>query len=176
MVSTAKEMPQVGLVAPADWLPRHDFMEGCQGVMGPDPWSATKRAREKVLLIDGGQDLGDATLKDPVADARHPAWAQGLLARLRDGGPAHWRWLVSLRRPCAQRCGTPGYEPLREVVHSWALTPRCRVAWHVTEIAPQPFGVARMRQTGKTELGFLPRFRGDPFESRCHAWCVPLLA
>src|SRR3989442_8681065 len=70
MVSTATEIPQVGLVDPADWFPRHDCMEGRQGVMGPDTWSATKRAREKILLIDGGQDIGDATRKDPVADAR----------------------------------------------------------------------------------------------------------
>ena len=166
MVSTAKEIPQVGLVDPADWFPRHDFMEGRQGVMCPDTWSATKRAREKILLIDGGQDIGDATLKDPVADARHPEWAQCWLARLRDGGPAHWRGPVSLGMHCAQRCGTPGYEHLLEVVHSLAITPRCRVLWHVTESAPQPFGIAMMGQTGKTEFRFLPSFRGYPLESR----------
>lgn len=166
MGSTAQEIPQVSLVDPADGFPRNTFMEGCQGGMGPDTWSATTRARENVLLIDGGQAIGYATLKDPVADARHPAWAPCLLARLRDGGPAHWRWLVSLRRPCAQRCGTPGYEHLLEVVHSVAITPRCRGAWHVPESAPQPFGIARRSQTGTTALGFLPRLRCYPFESR----------
>ena len=159
-------MPQVGLVDPADWLPSTDFMEGRQGVMCPDIRSATKQARQNILLLDRGQDVGHAPLQDTVADARHPEGAQLLLARLRDVGPTHWRGPIPLGVHCAQRCGTPGYELLLEFVHCLAITPRCCVVWHVTEIAPQPFGIEMVGQTGKTELGFLPSFRCYPFESR----------
>src|SRR5262245_27124938 len=141
-------------------------MEGRQGVMCPDTWSATKRARQKILLIDGRQDVGHAPLQDTVTDAWHPEWAQLLLARLRDVGPTHWRGPIPLGVHGAQRGCTPGYERRLEVVHCLAITSRCGVVWHVTEIAPQPFGIDMMSQTGKTELGFLPSFRCYPFESR----------
>jgi hypothetical protein len=74
MVSTSKEIPQGGLVDPADWLPRKDFMEGRQRVMRPNPWAATERARQKVLRVDARQDVGNAPLEDAVPDAWHPEW------------------------------------------------------------------------------------------------------
>jgi hypothetical protein len=69
MVQTAKEVPQVGLVDLADWLSRNDFMQGRQRVMCAKPWTAPKRARQKVLLIDRRQDVGHAPLEDTVTDA-----------------------------------------------------------------------------------------------------------
>ena len=142
------------------------IMQGRQRVMCPDPWSATERAREKILLIDSRQDVGYAALEDAIADARHPERAQLALARLRDVGPSHRRWPVPLGVQRTQRCFTPGYELLLEVVHSLAITPRCRMRRYVTEVLPQPCSIDMMRQTGKTELGFLPSFRCYPFESR----------
>jgi hypothetical protein len=96
MVQTSKEVPQVGLVDPADWLSRNDFMQGRQRVMGAKPWTATKRARQKVLLVDRRQDIGNAPLEDTVTNAWYPEWAQLVLSRLRDVGPSHWRWSVPL--------------------------------------------------------------------------------
>lgn len=90
MVSTATAMPPGSLGDPADWLPRDAFMEGRQGVLGPDTRSATPCTRQHILRIDGGQDGGPAPLPDTVTKARHPAWAQRLLTRLRDGGPTPW--------------------------------------------------------------------------------------
>src|SRR5215475_3310128 len=105
-------------------------MQGRQRVMCSKPWAAAKRARQKVLLIDRRQDVGNTPLEDAVTDAWHPERAPLLLARLRDVGPSHRRWPVPLgvQRP--------------------------------------PRSIDVMRQTGKTELGFLPSFRCYPFESR----------
>jgi hypothetical protein len=89
MVSTSKDMPQVGLVDPADELPRDDFMQGRQRVMGSKPWAAPTRARQKVLLVDRRQDVGNAPLEDAVTDAWHPERAQLVLPRLRDVSPSH---------------------------------------------------------------------------------------
>src|SRR5262249_62032252 len=102
---TPKEIPQVGLVDPADWLPRNHFMEGRQGVMCPNTRSTTKRAAQKILLIDGGQDVGHAPLQHTVTDPRRPQWAQLLLARLPAGGPTHWRGPIPLSVHGAQRGG-----------------------------------------------------------------------
>jgi len=176
VVSTAQAMAPGSLVDPADWFPRHDFMESRQGMMCPTTRSTTKRARQHILLIDGGQDIGDATLQDPIADARPPEWAPGVLARLRDGGPASWRWPVSLRVHSAQRCGTPGDALRREVVPSWAITPRGRVPWSVTEMRPQPWSLEMRRQTGKTARRVLPSCRCSPCESCGHDWGMPLWA
>jgi len=75
VVQTAKEVPQVSRVAPAHWFSRNDFMHGGQCVVRSDPWAATERAREKILLVDCRQNVGDAALEDTIADAWHPEWA-----------------------------------------------------------------------------------------------------
>jgi hypothetical protein len=167
-------MPQVGLGDPADWLPSQHFMESRQGVMGPDPRSAPACAGQKILRRAGGQDVGHAPWTDTVTEARHPEWAQRLLTRLREGGPTHWRGPIPLGVHGAQRGCTPGYALWLEVVHWLAITPRGRVAWHLTARAPEPVASAMMGQTGKTARGFWPRCRGEPLASRGPDWCVPL--
>jgi hypothetical protein len=166
VVLTPKEIPPVGLVDPTDWLPRHTFMQGRQGVMGSKPWATAKRARQQVLRVKRCQDVGNTPLEDAVTAAWHPEWAQLALARLRDGGPSHRRWPVPLGVQRTQRCCTPGYELLLEVGHRVAISPRCRMRRDVTEVLPQPCSIDRMRQPGKPALGFLPSFRCYPFESR----------
>src|SRR5512134_3411255 len=141
-------------------------MEGCQGMMCPDTWTATTGARQKVLLIDRGQDVGHAALHHTVTDAGHPEGASLLLSRLGDIRPTHGRGPISLGVYGVERCGTPGYELLLEVVYRLPITPGCRVRRDVTEILPQPWGIQVMRQTGETECGFLPCFCCYPFESR----------
>src|SRR5262245_35795142 len=117
MVQTSKEIPQVGFVDPADWLPRDNFMQGRQRVMCAKPWAATKRARQNVLLVDRRQDVGYAPLEDAVTDAWHPERAQLVLSRLRDVRPSHRRRPVPLGVQRPQCCFTPGYEILLEFVH-----------------------------------------------------------
>jgi hypothetical protein len=51
MVQTAKEVLQVDLVDPVHGLSRHDCMQGRQRVLCSQPWTATTRARQKVLLV-----------------------------------------------------------------------------------------------------------------------------
>jgi len=111
-------------------------MQGGQCVMCAKPWATTNRAREKVLLVNRRQDIGNTALEDAVTDAWHPEWAQLALARLRDVGPSPRWWPVPLGVQRTQRCFTPGYALLLEVVNWLAITSRGRVAWHVTEIAP----------------------------------------
>jgi hypothetical protein len=174
VVSTAEAMPQVRLGDPADGLPGHHFMQGCQRGMCSKPWATAKRAREQLLLVNRCQDVGNTPLEDAVTEAGHPERAQLALARLRDGGPSHRWWLVPLGVQRTQCCFTPGDELLLEVGHRVAITPRCRMGRDVTEVLPQPCRIDGMRQTGKTELGFLPSLRCYPCESRCHDGDVPL--
>jgi hypothetical protein len=54
---------------------------------------------------------------------------------------------------------TPGRKSLLNRFDGQPITARCRVAWYMTEILPQPLRIEVMGQTGKTELWLLPSFR-----------------
>ncbi len=66
MVQTSKEVAQVGLQNITDLLPGNDFVQRGQGVVRAPSGSATKRAVEKVRLIDGFQHLGRAFLEGAI--------------------------------------------------------------------------------------------------------------
>jgi hypothetical protein len=138
--------------------------------------SATKRAGEKVLRIDGRQHVSNAPLEYAIPDARHPQRAQLRLPRLRDVGPTHRRWPVALGVHHAQRGFTPDGTILLQFVRCLAITARRRVVRHAAKVRPEPLDIDMMRHTGKAELWLLPSFGGYPFESCWHAWGVPLLA
>src|SRR5271169_5062110 len=71
-------------------------MQGCQRLMGTPPRPSPKRARQKILLVNSGQYLSDASLERPVSYTRNTQWAFLLLPGFRDvHSPNVWR-LVSL--------------------------------------------------------------------------------
>ena len=59
-------------------------MKRGQRVMGTPPRPSAKRARQKVLLVDGGQYLRGASLERPVRYTRHAQRALLLLPGFRD--------------------------------------------------------------------------------------------
>src|SRR5271157_5334652 len=70
-------------------------MQGCQPLMGTPPGSSTKRARQKVLLVNGGEYLSDASLERPVRYARNTQRAFLLLSGFRDIHSSDVRRLIS---------------------------------------------------------------------------------
>src|SRR6516164_1234681 len=62
---------QVRLQHPTHFPPGNHLMERCQRLMGTPPRPSPERARQKILLVDGGQYLRGASLERPVRDARH---------------------------------------------------------------------------------------------------------
>ena len=70
MAETAEEVLQIRLEHPADLAAGDNLVEGRQRMMSAPPRSSAKRARQKVLLVDGRQHLGSAALERPVRDSR----------------------------------------------------------------------------------------------------------
>src|SRR5712692_11038233 len=87
---------QVRLQHPFHFPPGNHLMKGGQRVMGTPPRPSPKRARQKILLVDGGQYLSGASLKRPVCDTRHAQRAFLMFSGLRDIHAPDVRRLVSL--------------------------------------------------------------------------------
>src|SRR5438045_2280213 len=79
-----EEVLEVRLQHPFHLPASNQLMQGCQRVVGTPLRTPTKRARQKVLLINGGQYLRGASLERPVGYTRHAQWAFLLLPGFRD--------------------------------------------------------------------------------------------
>ena len=68
---------------PVHLLPVNPSMEGVQRIVLAAPWSESIREAEKVLLIDGLQNVHDRLLDDFVLQTQNAEWPLGAV-RLRD--------------------------------------------------------------------------------------------
>src|SRR6202007_3419744 len=55
VIETPKEVLQIRLQHPARQAAGDDLVEGRQGMMSAEPWSAAERAGQEILLVNGGQ-------------------------------------------------------------------------------------------------------------------------
>src|SRR5712691_8316698 len=146
------------------------FVQCCQRLMGTPPRPSTKRARQKVLLINGGEYLRGASLERPVGYTRHTQRAFLLLSGFRNIHAPDGRRLVSLAVDGLQHGFNPYLEALLRLRHGLSIHPRGRVGPDLTYILPNSSLGDVVGQCRKPELWFTPSFRCYSFESGCHGW------
>src|SRR5439155_24337488 len=133
--------------------------------MGTPSRPTAKRARQKVLLINGGQHLCGASLERPVRDTRHAQRAFLLLSGLRNIHSPNIRRLISLTVYRLKHGLNPYLEALLRLRHGLPVHPRGRVRRNRAELLPNPLLGAVVGQGPKPEPGFTPRLRVYSFAS-----------
>jgi hypothetical protein len=106
--------------------------------MGTSPGTTTERARQKILLVDGREYLGDASLQSPVSNTRHTQGALLLLSGLRDIYSPDIRRSVSPTVNRLKHLFDPDLEVLLCLRHCLSIYPGSRVSRNLTQVLPYP--------------------------------------
>src|ERR1035441_9696282 len=172
MAHAPEKVLEIRLQHPLDFSASNSLMERCERLVGASARTATKRARQKVLLIDGRQHLRGASLKCPVRNSRHPERAHLLLAGLRDiDTPYIWR-AISLTVDRLQHTRNPFLKTLFRLRYGLSIHSGCGLGRYLIKILPNPLLCDVMGQRRKPKLRFTPSFDCYSFESCCHDWLI----
>jgi len=127
-----EEVLEVRLQHPFHLPASYHLMQGGQRLMGTPPRPTTKRARQKVLLINGGEYLRGASLERPVGYTRHAQRAFLLHPGFRDIHPPDVRRWISLAVYRLKHGFNPYLEALFRLRRSLPVHPRSRVGRNLT--------------------------------------------
>src|SRR5216684_1340656 len=161
---------QVRLQHPFHFPPGNHLMKGCQRVMGTPPRSSPKRARQKILLVDGGEYLRGASLKRPVCDTRDAQRAFLVLAGLGDIHSPDVRRVIPLAVNRLKHRLNPDPEALLRLGHRLPIHSRSGIRRNLTEILPDSLLGEVMGQRCEPKRWFAPSLRCESFECCSHGW------
>src|SRR6202163_2130012 len=134
VVQAPEEVLQIRLQHPSGLGAGDNLVEGRQRMMGAPSWPSAKRARQKVLLVNGRQHLSGAALERPVRDSRDAQGAFLLLAGFRDIDTPDVRRSISLAVDRLKHRIDPFSEAFLRLCHRLAIHPGGRAARNSTEI------------------------------------------
>ena len=158
MVETSKEVLEVRLEHPTHALARNDFIERRQGVVRPEARAPAKGYGQKILLVDGGQQVRRGPLQGAVGNRRHPERALGGLSRLRNPHPAYCRWLIPALMDGVHHLVNPGTKGLHRLGLRYAIRARRRGGRNMMQCPPHGLRREVMGQGRKAKGRFLARF------------------
>ena len=170
MVDTPQEVLQFRLQHPSHLAPGSRLWQRRQGLGRASPRPSPTRAREKILLVHGGEHLGHTALERPVGHTRHPQRALVRRPRLREIDPPDGRCVSSFAVHGWPPGRNPGLAGLLCLRHRLAISPGGRIAGNRTAVLPDPLPGAVMGQRCTPELWLPPSLRCYAFQSRCHDW------
>ena len=146
VVQTPKEVLQIRLKDPAHLPPRYHFRERGEGVMGTLTRPPAERAGQEVLLVDGGQHVGDAALQRPVGHTWHANRTLLALPWFGDVHPPYGRCRISPAVHGPEHRLDPRLELLLRFLHCLPIHARRRLRGHSTEVPPNSVPSDMMRQ------------------------------
>jgi hypothetical protein len=121
--STPTAVLQIRLQHPSPLAPGHRLRQRRQGRVSAQPRPSPTRARQNILLVDGGEHLGRTALERPIGHTRHPQGALCQRPGLRAIDPPSRRCVIPLTVHRLPRGLKPCLELLRGLRHRLAIHP-----------------------------------------------------
>ena len=139
-------------------------------MVGASSGPSAERAGQKILLVDGRQNLRGTPLKGSVRYSGHPERALLLLSGLRNIDTSYIRRSISLSVYGLQHGCNPFLKALFRLRYRLPINSGSGFGRNLTEILPNPLLGDVVGKRSKTEFRLAPSFHCYSFESCCHDW------